>query len=142
MDKKAFLIIFGFVSTLATLEYNGTEKAGKILNFFTVVRFPNNACTGTNNLNGTCYSAEECESKTGSSAGACAGGYGVCCIFQLSCGQTTSGNCSYFQSNGQEVGQCRLMVCPCSNDICQLRLDFQSFVINLPVTATLKLTFI
>ena len=31
-----------------------------------------------------------------------------------------------------DEGQCRLTVCPCSDDICQLRLDFQSFIINQP----------
>ena len=31
-----------------------------------------------------------------------------------------------------DAGQCRLTVCPCSDDICQLRLDFQSFIINQP----------
>ncbi len=43
------------------------------------MRFPNSGCTSTDNLNGTCYSTEECASRGGSSAGTCAGGYGVCC---------------------------------------------------------------
>ena len=49
------------------------------VNFFTVVRFPNNACSGSNGFNGTCYSVEECETRGGGTAGDCAGGYGVCC---------------------------------------------------------------
>ena len=53
-------------------------KKGKILNFFTVVRFPNSVCAG-DTLNGTCYSAEECSSRGGVQSGTCAGGYGVCC---------------------------------------------------------------
>ena len=55
-------------------------------------------------------------------------------IVQRSCGDTSSENCTYFQSSGTEVGQCRLKVCPCSDNICQLRLDFQTFVINQPKT--------
>ena len=52
---------------------------------------------------------------------------------ELGCGQRTSENCSYFISSGTvDAGECRLTVCPCSDDICQLRLDFQSFVINQP----------
>ena len=48
------------------------------VNFFSVVRFPNNVCSG-GSLNGTCYSAEECTSRGGVNDGSCAGGYGVCC---------------------------------------------------------------
>ena len=55
---------------------------------------------------------------------------------QLGCGQSASENCTYFQSNGQEVGQCRIKVCKCNENICQIRLDFQNFIINQPkVTA-------
>ena len=53
---------------------------------------------------------------------------------QLNCGQSSSENCTYFQSSGSEVGQCRIKICPCSDNICQLRLDFQNFVINQPKT--------
>ena len=119
-----------------------------------MVRFPNSVCSG-GTLNGTCYSAEECTSRGGTNGGSCAGGYGVCCtckhqtfiknfkakieyslpLVQLSCGQTSSENCTYFQSSTNEVGQCRIKICPCSDNICQLRLDFQNFVINQPKTS-------
>ena len=51
------------------------------MNLFTVVRFHNNPCTGSDasSSNGTCYSSEECSIRGGSSVGSCAGGYGVCC---------------------------------------------------------------
>ena len=49
------------------------------MNLFTVVRFPNNGCTGNNGFNGTCYTSEECENRGGSSGGSCGGGYGICC---------------------------------------------------------------
>ena len=52
------------------------------MNLFSVVRFPNNVCAG-GNLNGTCYSAEECTSRGGVNGGSCAGGYGVCCTCKL-----------------------------------------------------------
>ena len=51
---------------------------------------------------------------------------------QKTCGGSSSENCTYFQSSGTEVGQCRLRICPCNENICQLRLDFQTFVINQP----------
>ena len=60
-------------------------------------------------------------------------------LVQKSCGDTSSENCTYFQSSGTEVGQCRLRICPCNDNICQLRLDFQTFVINQPKTSKLCL---
>ena len=53
-----------------------------IVNIFSIVRFPNNPCQGTDS-NGTCYSAEECSHRGGSSVGSCASGYGVCCTCKL-----------------------------------------------------------
>ena len=59
-------------------------------------------------------------------------------LVTLSCGGISSENCTYFQSSGQEVGQCRIKICPCSDNICQLRLDFQTFVIQGPSTGKKK----
>ena len=56
----------------------------------------------------------------------------------LTCGQQSSENCSYFQSNGGEIGECRVKICPCREHICQLRLDFGSFAINGPSTRKMK----
>ena len=75
------LILISLVLAASIEEDDDAEvesKKGKILNFFTVVRFPNSVCAG-DTLNGTCYSAEECSSRGGVQSGTCAGGYGVCC---------------------------------------------------------------
>merc|ERR1712037_228624 len=56
-----------------------SERAGKLLPIFQVVRFPNDICSGTSR-NGTCYTAEECSTKGGTNDGTCASGFGVCCI--------------------------------------------------------------
>merc|ERR1719278_811720 len=83
------------------------NRSGKILNMFSVVRFPNGRCvSSTSGRNGTCYSAEECGDRGGDASGECAGGYGVCCVFEISCGSTSSENCTYFVSTGGEVGAC------------------------------------
>ena len=50
----------------------------------------------------------------------------------------SSENCTYFQSTGGEIGQCRVRICPCREHICQLRLDFGSFIINGPSTSKIK----
>lgn len=120
----------------------GTEKeetrAQKALSLFTVVKFPNSVCdSATAGRNGTCYTASECTAKGGSSSGACASSFGVCCVFEGTCGTTVAENNTYFSSSGRTLGNaCRYRVCKCSSDICQLRLDFETFILSEPVTAT------
>lgn len=138
---KKFLFLNAFVSLLvvsnALQNINETNRGGKALSVFQVVRFPNIGCVGSSSLNGTCYTASECSNKAGTSAGSCASGFGVCCTFTLGCGSTIAENCSYFQSSStQPAGQCSVQICKCSSDICQLRLDFNNFVITGPSTLT------
>ncbi len=45
-------------------------------------------------------------------------------------------NCTYFESNSPTAGGCSAKICPCNNNICQLRLDFTTFVISGPSTTT------
>jgi len=108
------------------------------LSVFQVVRFPNTGCTGSSSLNGTCYTTSECTNKGGTSSGSCANGFGVCCTFTLGCGGKIAENCTYFQSasSSQPAGQCGVTICKCSTDICQLRMDFNTFVIAGPSTTT------
>merc|ERR1719273_2433268 len=89
-----------FLSSLAMADHNKTEgtRGGKVFSLFSIVQFPNEACTSTSGTysNGTCFTASECSSKGGSAQGNCAAGFGVCCIFSVSAtGSTVSQNCSY-----------------------------------------------
>lgn len=45
-----------------------------------MVRFPNDLCKSTNNLDGTCYTKKECHDKVGVGSGQCAQGIGACCV--------------------------------------------------------------
>lgn len=112
----------------------------KNLPVFQVVKFPNDACSVTGgSKNGTCYTAEECSNKGGVNAGSCASGFGVCCTFTLTCGGSSSENCTYFDSaTSQGTGACRAQICKINSDICQIRLDFSTFVITGPSTTTLS----
>ena len=65
-------------------EDEDADRETKVLNMFSVVRFPNDGCTSSDNRNGTCYSTDECGNRGGSASGSCASGYGVCCICKLS----------------------------------------------------------
>jgi len=122
------------------LQGNYTDsRVEKALSVFSVVKFPNTACaSSTSGRNGTCYTASECAAKGGSSSGSCASSFGVCCVFEKTCGAgRISENCTYFTSSAlSKGGSCGLTVCKSDSDVCQLRLDFETFVLNNPVTAT------
>jgi len=104
-------------------------------NLFSIVKFKNDPCIASTK-NGTCYTAAECEQRNGVNAGSCAQGYGVCCTFSATCGQSYSENCTYFDSSSPTAGACSASVCKCQNNICQMRLDFDSFTISGPSTST------
>ena len=92
-------------------------------------------CTGTSGDMGTCWTTTECSSKGGKVEGNCAAGFGVCCIFSYSaCGSTISQNISYITNPNyptaytvSSTGSCSYSINPLNSDICQLRLDFDSF---------------
>jgi len=114
----------------------GSDKSGKAISVFNIVKFANDVCNGTDNKYGTCYTEDECEDKGGKASGSCAEGYGVCCTFTAGCGDTVSENSTYFESNGVKSGACNTKVCRCDKNICQMRLDFTTFQIAGPSTAT------
>ena len=93
--------------------------------------------TGTSSTStyGTCYTASECSTKGGSADGNCAAGFGVCCVIATTtCGATISTNTTYIRNTGYpssftptSASTCTFNIIKVSSDICQLRLDFQTF---------------
>ncbi|KAG7168192.1 hypothetical protein Hamer_G016825 [Homarus americanus] len=84
-------------------------------------RVRNVACTASSGDNGTCYSTSDCARL------------GV----QLSCGGVATQNCTYFVNSNYPtafdgVGSCQLTVNKIRNDICQLRLDFDTLTLSQP----------
>lgn len=129
--------LFMFVVPFATsTDTDDALRDQKLISTFQVVRFPNDACTGTNSRNGTCYTSAECSDKGGSSSGSCADGFGVCCTFLINvCGSSSSENLTSWTSpTTVDSGVCLLKVIPVSDDICSLRLDFTTLVITGPST--------
>merc|ERR1711971_294445 len=116
-------------SEQVSLETTETRE-GKVLPVFQVVKFPNDICSGATR-NGTCYTAEECSTKGGASDGSCASGFGVCCVFALSCGGSASENQTYLiQSSVTTLtSPCKYTICPASTDICRIRFDFTTMVL-------------
>jgi len=111
-----------------------SQRGSKLLNVFNIVKFPNDGCTSSLDTYGVCYSASECASRGGTSSGSCASGFGVCCTFQGSCGGSTSVNNTYFASNDEDSSPCTFSVCKADDDICLIRLNFDTFNIAQPST--------
>merc|ERR1711997_332402 len=113
-------------------------REGKVLPVFQVIKFPNDVCAGASR-NGTCYTAEECSTKGGTSDGSCASGFGVCCMFALSCGGSASENQTYLiQSSVTTLtSPCKYTICPVSTDICRIRFDFTTMVLAGAVAGSL-----
>merc|ERR1711899_555443 len=113
---------------------DGQDREAKILPIFQVVKFPNDVCAGSSR-NGTCYTAEECSSKSGTNDGSCASGFGVCCTFALSCGDSSSEDQTYLvQSSVTSLtSPCTYTICKCSTNICRIRFDFTTFVLGTAV---------
>ena len=101
------------------------ERDDKQFSIFQVIKFPNDACIGAGSLNGTCYTSTECTSLGGTSSGACASSFGVCCVFSLACGATTSQNGSYAIidpfSTSTDTDPCTYKYCKINDDVCKLR---------------------
>ena len=68
---KCIKLSTGFNVFTATPGVN--RRVGKFINFFSVVRFSNEGCTGAGGLNGTCYTKDECRDRNGAATSSCAG---------------------------------------------------------------------
>ncbi|CAL1282275.1 unnamed protein product [Larinioides sclopetarius] len=108
---------------------------------FTLVRFLNIPCSSPNGqLTGVCYSLSDCLRMQGTQIGTCASGFGVCCIFQRTCGATTSQNVTHFTNPGypnpvsdsSDISCTLTLLRPNKISICQVRLDFLDFSITNP----------
>ncbi|TRY76323.1 hypothetical protein TCAL_15909 [Tigriopus californicus] len=120
---------------------NVTSRSGKALSIFQIIKFKHDPCPGDGTRQGICHSNAECVALGGKSSGSCANGYGVCCIVALTCGQTTSSNCSYLTQPTNPTGSnmvsvCQYTVCKCTPDVCRIRLDFTTFSIAGPQVGT------
>merc|ERR1711945_24194 len=131
-------LIFNVASAQDEIQEESSNRNGKVLSVFNVVTFPNSACGATNGYNGTCYTTSECESKGGTASGTCASSFGVCCVFSLSCGGSSSANNSYAiissYSTSNDADPCTYTFCKTNTDVCKLRIDFDTMVLSDPET--------
>merc|ERR1719397_391863 len=132
----ALLAATGASTALVTAGANNTTRNHKSFSLFSIVQFPNQQCTGSSSSTtfGTCYTSSECTSKGGSADGNCAAGFGVCCVITtFTCGSKISTNTTYIRNPGypssytpSTTASCAYTVNKVSDDVCQLRLDFQT----------------
>merc|ERR1711992_164719 len=123
-----------------------SAKQPKDFSLFSVVTFQNKECTTDTSLTGgatqgTCYSSTECNDKGGTKSGNCASGFGVCCAFlntaavssSISENRTRLRNTEFpsYQTS-TEAKNIVYTINKMSSDICQIRLDFSTFVIGGP----------
>jgi hypothetical protein len=131
-------LLFCFLSTLLSCVSCEDQEArgGKALSVFNVVKFPNDACGASNGFNGTCYTTSECSALGGTASGTCASSFGVCCVFSIACGGSSSANNSYAiissYSTSTDSDPCTYTFCPTSTDVCKLRIDFDTMVLTAP----------
>jgi len=136
------------------LTVSAEEKLGKHFSLFSVVTFGNEECTSSSSVaggstEGTCYSSTECSDKNGMSAGNCASGFGVCCVFlntgaataTISENRTRLRNTEYPSITTATTAQTIVYTVNKMNaDICQIRLDFSTFIIAGPSVTTEAIT--
>ncbi|KAG7175067.1 hypothetical protein Hamer_G015287 [Homarus americanus] len=121
-------------------------RDGKFLNLqflpFVTVKVQPKACSSkSDNSTGTCTSRKDCTSQGGRADGTCANGYGVCCVYQKKCGETVSQNCSYLVNDAypdtfMTIDNCQYSIEKANENICQLRLDFETLRIQGPDNTT------
>jgi len=126
------------ITFLGLLHYSLSAKLSssandRQLSFLNVIQFPDDECTTDNNKKGTCLTAETCTERSGTSSGDCASGYGICCLIELACGDSSSSNITYMsQASNNPERSCQYAICKSKETICRIKFDLETFVIHPP----------
>lgn len=126
-----------FSTFLLAVTYAAADDAArdpKLISVFQVVKFKNDVCKATSAKNGTCYTSQECSNIGGSSSGSCADGFGVCCVMTLTAGGSSSLNNTYIVQTTFVAPSQKYKICPCDDNICRVKLDFNTFTLTGPIT--------
>jgi len=131
LNRIFILLCFPFLSLALS-----QERKEKSFSLFSVLKWKNTGCQSVSdvNLQGVCYTKQECDDLGGEEDGNCAAGFGTCCIIKVkgttdNRGGTVTQNCSYienvdFPAAESATSTNNYMITKCSSEICQIRLDF------------------
>eukprot|EP00096_Caligus_rogercresseyi_P004430 TRINITY_DN18698_c0_g1_i1.p1 TRINITY_DN18698_c0_g1~~TRINITY_DN18698_c0_g1_i1.p1 ORF type:complete len:351 (-),score=33.66 TRINITY_DN18698_c0_g1_i1:21-1073(-) len=146
------MIIHSFLLLSSVLALTtGAPSDPRFFSLLNLVRFENLPCAGGsstagNTVVGTCFSNEECTNLGGRVDGTCASGFGVCCVFSLNaCGGAVTNNCTYITNPGAPSGftgtaaMCQYTFARGTDDVCRIRLDFDTLVVSPPNTVPANL---
>ncbi|XP_067132852.1 uncharacterized protein [Centruroides vittatus] len=102
--------------------------------------FSGRPCEGRDGRIGVCMEPKICAWKGGVEVGSCQQGRRICCSASRSCGQTVSVNESYFinpeyPESLSSARACSVRLASVS-DLCQVRLDFEDFILRGPDSST------
>merc|ERR1711944_122558 len=132
MLNRIFILLCCPFLSLALLQ----ERKEKSFSLFSVLKWKNTGCQSVSdvNLQGVCYTKQECDDLGGEEDGNCAAGFGTCCIIRVrgttdNRGGTVTQNCSYIENVDFPAAEAATatntyMINKCSSEICQIRLDF------------------
>merc|ERR1712012_38906 len=128
MGLKFGLILSSLLICIAAAD----TKSGKFL--FEAIVFNNNACTATTGEQGWCRTSLDCAGQGGIDGGPCDTAFGVCCVVKSNtCGSSLNKNNSYIAApDDLTVSTCEYTIKKESNNICQYRLDFETFDLAMP----------
>lgn len=146
LNVGLFVTWFILGGAIATLSDTPPERTAKHFSLFSVVTFKNEECTSETSITGgatqgTCYTSTECSDKNGMKSGNCASGFGVCCVFldiTAATGTITNNRTRLRNAEFPAVAAAVTLqtivytLQKMSSDICQIRLDFDTFVIAGP----------
>uniref|UniRef100_A0A182K6E3 CUB domain-containing protein n=1 Tax=Anopheles christyi TaxID=43041 RepID=A0A182K6E3_9DIPT len=113
-----------------------------LLSVFHIISFVNGPCVPRGQPDnatawaGVCYHEQECSLLNGTPMDSCAGGFGVCCVFQFGCDGRTEQNVSYFHSPNYPSAATEALPCGFTlllqRTVRQVLLEFQFFELQPP----------
>ncbi|KAF6208664.1 hypothetical protein GE061_017122 [Apolygus lucorum] len=112
------------------------SRTARVLNFFPIP--VSEECIATDGRrSGTCLNTYDCRIQNGESSGPCALGFGVCCVFAVSCGSMVENNITYLVNPGfpslmNGKMECKIKIKKMAPDVTQFRLDFIHFNMGQP----------
>ncbi|KAG4077894.1 hypothetical protein HA402_013828 [Bradysia odoriphaga] len=128
------------IKNLFSIDVSANPSTQRFLNVFNIIKFENVPCTSSKPpltpLDGTCYHKFECDQRGGIAVDTCAGGYGVCCVFQFGCGGTTNQNVSYFKNPDFPAATKTKLICTFTVElqpsVNQVFIEFLFFELKAP----------